>query len=218
MKQFWKVYFTFLFVFLYTSALMAQAGFEGKVAMKITSEGESIDMDYLVKGNDVRIEVDAEEKVAMIMQSQNKKMLMIMPSQKMYMEMDLDKALDYQSESNEKESGNIEKTGETKNINGYTCEKWIYRDEGEVTEAWMAKDLGSFFMFQNPMTGGSQPSWQDRIQGEGFFPMLVINKDASGKEQGRMEVKSVEKKSLDSSLFSAPAGYQKLNMPMMDFK
>ena len=50
-----------------------------------------------------------------------------------------------ESESNEKTNGKFDKTGETKKINGYECEKWVYTDDnGDKTEAWMTKELGNF--------------------------------------------------------------------------
>ncbi|MEO8398450.1 MAG: DUF4412 domain-containing protein, partial [Ignavibacteriaceae bacterium] len=68
----------------------------------------------------------------------------------------------------------------------------------------------------NPMMGDSGPSWQDKITGQGYFPMLVKHYDDDGKVDGTMEVKSVEKKSLDDSMFEVPASYKKFEMPMMN--
>ncbi len=111
------------------------------------------------------------------------------------------------------------KTGETKTINGYKCEKWNYTSNDEQGVAWMTKDLGALKMFSGYSMHGSddnQPEWMKEIESEGAFPMDVNIKDNYGNDQGKMEVTSVKKESLDASLFTVPAGYKKFEMPGMN--
>lgn len=214
----YRTHLSFLFLLLFTLATFAQ-DFEGKVVMNIQGDGENMDMNYLVKGDKIRIEVEEQENAAIIFDNTTKKMMIIMPDQKMYMEMDM-QAMEKmaQNEMNKADdTGDFKMTGETKTISGYECEKWIYTDNGEETVAWMTKDIGNFMMMSNPMMGNEAPEWQQKLSGEGYFPMQVVHKDASGQEDATMTVKSVEKKSLESSLFSAPSGFQKMEMPMMNF-
>ncbi len=203
----------------------AQSDFEGKVIMNVKSDDKETNINFLVKGNKTLIQMADEEKANMIMDSKDKKMIIIMPEQKMYMEMDMNmmKGLaskmgkSDQSEKAGKKDGDFEMTGETKKINGYDCEKWVYTDDnGAKTEAWMTKELGNFMGFSNPMMNDEATSWQKKIEGQGYFPMLAIHYDDDGEVESSMEVKSVEKKSLDASMFEVPAGYKKFSMPMMN--
>ena len=224
---------SFIRIFLITTLLIvssfmnsfAQEKFEGKVVMNVKSGDKDTDVNFLVKGSKTIIQVTNEEKANMIMDSKEKKMIILMPEQKMYMEMDMNmmKGLaskmgkSDQTEKSDKMAGDFKMTGETKNINGYECEKWVYSGEdGDKTEAWMTKELGNFMGFSNPMMNDEATSWQKKIEGQGYFPMLAIHYDDSGEAESSMEVKSVEKKSLDASMFEVPAGYKKFSMPMMN--
>lgn len=72
-------------------------------------------------------------------------------------------------------------------------------------------------MMTNPMMDNDTPEWQKKLSGEGYFPMQVVHRDGSGKEEAVMTVRSVEKQTLDASLFAAPSGFQKMEMPMMNY-
>ncbi len=221
-----KIYFlVVLFVASFAITSVAQTQFEGKVVMNVKSGDKGTDIDLFVKGNKTLIQMMGEEKANLIMDSKAKKMTILMPQQKMYMEMDLNMMKDIsekmkkndKSEKADKMNGDFNKTGETKDINGYECEKWVYTDDGgDKTEAWMTKELGNFMGFSNPMMNDEASSWQKKIEGQGYFPMLAIHYDDSGNVESSMEVKSVDKKSLDESMFEIPAGYSKFNMPMMN--
>ena len=184
--------------------------------MKLTFGDKSQDMSYLIKDNKFRMEMNAGGREAvMLTDPAAHKMYMMMPEQKMYMEFPTDKLNGNKSENMKK--GDFTKTGETKVINGYKCEKWTYKSEEGNGDVWMTKDLGSFMLFSNPMGRGhsDQPQWVKDLANEGYFPMLVKMYDTSGKENGTMEVTSVDKKKLDSNLFEVPSDYKKLDMPMM---
>ncbi len=222
---FCKLCFITFLIFAVAANIPAQTSFEGKVVMNVKSDDESTEIDFFVKGNKTLIQVDQEEKASMIMDSKGKKMLLIMPEQKMYMEMDLNIMKDYASQMTNKDNvktndgttDNFKMTGETKKINGYECEKWVYSDDdGGKTEAWMTKALGNFMGFSNPMMGNEENSWQKKIEGQGYFPMLAIHYDDSGDVESSMEVKSAEEKSLDDSMFEVPSGFRKFDIPMMN--
>ena len=101
------------------------------------------------------------------------------------------------------------KTGETKEILGNTAEKWTYSDGENKGEAWMTNEIGGFNLFDNPMQK-NKPEWQKDIETAGYFPLEVYE---NGKKV--YEVTNIDKKTLDESMFQAPAGYQKMDMPMM---
>lgn len=205
---------------LFTSInLQAQSQFEGKVTMKFTENNRSHTMDYFMKGNKIRMEMKEQgQAINIIFDRKEDKMIMLMPNQQMYMEYPYKNFMkEHKKDKMDGEKEVFKKTGEMKTINGYNCEKWIFNeDDGSQSVAWMTKELGSFTFFDNPMSGNSdKPEWQQEIEAAGYFPMLVINKDKNGNEQGTMEVTKIEKKNLDNSMFEPPADYKKMEMPMM---
>jgi hypothetical protein len=206
----------FLVILILTSSVLAQNPFEGKIKMRISGD-ETADIDYFVKGEKIRMEMEAEGNNAVILfNTQNKKTIMMMPGQNMYMEFDANQFMtENDSKNNEDDMDKIQKTGEHKEINGYDCEKWIFKDEDEnIVEAWMTDELGDFFMMMNPMDRGSQEKWKEALQGD-FFPMKVdVIED--GKKTSSMEVLSVNEMSLKDDLFKVTPGMQKFDMPNMD--
>ena len=209
----------FAILFFLSPKNFSQSTFEGKVVIETTDNGETNTLNYYSKGDMARFDVNsARGEANVIFDKKNKKMLMIMPSMKMYMEFPLDMELggDYLkgNDSDKKSNTDFVKTGETKTINGYKCDKWVIKEDDKTSEAWMTKDLGGFIFFQSPMGKSEKQKWQEDIENSGYFPMLVIEKDSDGNETGRFEVKSVEKKSLDDSFFAVPAGYNQMKMPM----
>ena len=206
---------SFLMIF-YTVPNFSQSQFEGKIVFEVSDQETSPQqINYLVKGDWFRIEVPqaATGSGAMIYNQKNKTMTMIMPQQKMYMEMPLD-----MSEKVQKEDvgpGYFKKTGESKNINGYDCDKFIFKDEEGEGVAWMTKELGGFMFFNNPNERSSQSGWEDAVMAEGYFPMIVKIKDSSGAAKTAFKVTKIEPKTLDMSLFKPPAGFKKLDMGNM---
>ncbi len=202
------------FMFLFQGLSYSQSSFEGKVTMKVQSEGNSNTMNYLIKGNKMRMEFSGMGHTGvMIMDVANKKADMLMPEQKMYMEINMNDFKDLAKD--QAKDVDFKKTDETKTINGYDCVKWVYKSKDAHGDMWMTKDLGSFMMFNSPMGHSEQPEWMKTIQNEGYFPMLVTIYDNDNKTTSQMEVTSVEKKSLDASLFTVPSDYKLFQMPNM---
>jgi len=208
-----KISLSIFILCLISTVTFPQNAFEGKVEYKMTNDDETTSMTYFVKDENIKIDVAGEEKASMIFNIKDNTMLMIMPEEKMYMEMKFDAAADKMDEMKEKEN-NYKKTGEKKEILGYTCEKWIFKDDDGEVETWLTKELGSFMFFSDPMGGEkTKPEWQSKLESAGYFPMEFTTRDDSGDIETHMEVTSVEKKSLSSDMFKPPAGYQKFEMP-----
>lgn len=208
----------FLFIFLIlTATYFAQAPFEGKVKIEVSEEGKKHLIDYMVKGQLFRIEMkDLAEAGAMIFDSQSKKMLIVMPEQKMYMEMPLDYSDVESYFDDESYENKIKMTGEKKTIHGYECEKWIVEDDGNTAEAWVTDELGGFMLMGNPM-GENGSDWKSKLNAQNYFPMQV-NIFKAGKLINTVEVVDIKPQKLDNSLFSAPSGYQKFDMPSFDMQ
>jgi Domain of unknown function (DUF4412) len=196
-----------------TNKVYAQENFEGKVTFNIFDNGETHSMDYYMK--DGKICFDSNEKEGrgqFVMDPSSKQILIIMPDQKMYMEMPMPEAkINSQTEKGMNENADFSNTGETKEILGYNAEKWVYKNGDDQGEAWLTKDIGSFIWFNNPMMNDeSKPQWMKDLKEGGYFPLLVTE---NGKKV--FEVTSIEKKSVDKSLFEPPAGFKKMDIPNM---
>lgn len=192
--------------------IFAQSSFEGKIKLLVSEEGNKNTIEYMVKDDKIRLEIaDADEVGSMIFDAKTKSMMIMMPEQKMYMEMvfDLTGADSYFEDDSH--SGKITRTGEKKIIKGYECEKWIAEDEGYRTESWLTDKLGGFMFFGNPMEAAGS-DWKSKLSTPNLFPLLV-NVYESGKLINTIEVIDINKQKLDNSLFSAPSGYQKLDIP-----
>jgi hypothetical protein len=191
--------------------VFSQDQFEGKVTFNIYDNGESQTVQYYAKGGKLRFDANEEGRQGQIvMDPVSKQFMIIMPQQKMYMVMQIPDMKNDNMDSETKDNkGDFVKTGETKNILGYTAQKWTYTDGDDKGEAWMTKEIGGFQFFNNPMQK-DKPEWEKDLAAEGYFPLLV---NENGEKV--FEVTNIEKQSLDDSMFEAPAGYQKMDMPSM---
>ena len=226
MNKFIKMFLspsTLTFLFLITSSIFAQATFEGSVKIKMTADDESFFMDYFIKADNMRMEMNSGEEVAFIVSGGNSLVLML--QQKTYMDLNnpmfkqIPGMSNMEDDDNSLEPFDINKyrTGKTKSILGYGCEQWIINEDtdDEEVEAWVTDELGNFMFMKNPMGGDVTPNWGSSLKGKGFFPMLVITKDEDGEETSKFEVVNVDQKSLNNDLFSAPSDFEELKIPGM---
>ena len=215
-----KMVNTFFIVLLFISfgqtISLSQNKFEGKVNFQVTDEGgKSTMLNYFVKDKKFRME-GPENQGAFIFDATSNKMMILMDAQKMYMEIPFD-LKEEMSKSKEETKGDFKATGETKDILGYKCEKFIYNDDDTKNEMWLTKELGGFMFFNDPkQMEGSGNDWQTKLLTEGYFPMVVMELSSGGAVKSKFEVKSLEPKKLDNSMFSVPSGYQKFSMPNMN--
>lgn len=205
------LFFFPVILFAFTQTGLSQNKFEGKVTFNAYDDGTAHTVDYYVKGSKMRIDANENGRQGQVIMDQTAKQFMvIMPQQKMYMVMQIpDTKTESDNSQESKDDKGFTKTGETKDILGYTAEKLTYKDGDVEGEVWMTKEIGGIQLFDNPMQQ-DKPQWQKDIEEEGYFPLLVY-------ENGEkvFEVTNIEKKSLDDSMFEAPAGYQKMDMPAM---
>ncbi len=210
-----KKLLTLITVLIAPAAIFA-ASFEGKVNFKMSSPREKPqEMSYSIKGNKVRMEVGGQTGVGgMIMDTTKKEMITIMDSEKMYMVMAMPDPTN--TKAGKQEEVKLEKTGETEKILGYKAEKYISTAEGVKTELWLAEGIGSFPAMGGGGAMGKRKSptqgWERALAGKELFPLRVVGLDKAGKETFRMETTAINKQSLPDSLFTPPAGYQKLEM------
>ncbi len=227
MRKFMTALLTLTILIFSGTLSMAQGDFEGKIKFKITHDNDVMFLDYFIKGENLRMEMGDNAEAVFI--KNEGKSIVLMPEEKMYL--DLDNSIlskmpgmtgmnDEEYEDKDREDFNIDKyrTGKTKTILGYECYQWIFKDneEDDEVEAWVTNELGNFMLMSSPMGGGFSPGWGSSINNNGFFPILVITKDQDGEISSRFEATEVNKKSLDSDLFSPPSNYSEMKIPGMD--
>jgi hypothetical protein len=210
-----KVFLVLSIVF--TINIIAQDVFEGVVKYKMVNDGQEMFMNYYTNGVDIKVDIMGEEEASMIMKGD--KMIMLMPNQNMYMEFPasmLDMAQQMSPDSEADESGfdpkEFEKyrTGETKKIHGFNCEKWFFDSEEGTSEIWMTDEIGNFNFLQNPLQGGNYLF--NQFSGLSYFPIMMIVKDKESNEVTSFEATEIKEMSLNDSEFNVPSGYQKMDM------
>jgi hypothetical protein len=205
--------------------------FEGVVVYRMAMGGDTGQMTQMYKGTKNRTEIAMRgQAVAMIMDMANGTMTTLIPQQKMYMVTDLRKLTDaltglvpkddQKNTASPKQPPKIQPTGRTETVAGHVCE-WYVLGENDDAEVCAAKGLGMFMLGQAPMgrAGAMAPLASLGITPEnlkmfkdGFFPLKVVQ-NQRGQKQVLLEATSVEKKSLDASLFAPPSDYSEMKMP-----
>ena len=223
-----KYIYTLIFVVvlaLSTNLTLAQNDFEGKVKFKITHDDDIMFLDYFIKKEKLRMEMGDNKEAAFI--RADGKSLVLMMQEKQYMDLNnslfskLPGMTGMKNEKDEEEIKEIDfekfRTGKTMDLLGYECAQWIIDDEkeeGEV-EVWVTDELGNFMLMSSPMGGGFSPGWSSNVKNNGFFPLLVISRDADGEETSRFEATEINKQSLDSDLFAPPSDFTEFQVPGM---
>ena len=222
-----------------TATSSSGGDFEGTIAINVKGDdpNRNMQMTYFLKGKQTRIETavpDAPEGSAvMLWDNEGGKITTLMPSRKIYMTMDMKKAADDIKEmkksrgEEDTEFPKLTRTGKQETIAGHVCEHWLMGDRQEL-DVCIAKGLGYFGM--GGKTGGGLGSWNDLVFGPkmlaraashpdwaqflegGAFP-LRLTAVSDGKIMMSMEATRIERKPLDSSLFSVPPDYKEMNAP-----
>lgn len=196
---------------LVATSLGAQS-FEGAITMNVTdARGRGMDVSYLVKDGRIRMDFSQGgpgEAGAMIFIPAERRMLVLVAEQRMYMEQTVPTPADVGARGGSGKA-TIERTGRTETIAGYQCEHILVTDNGKTGDVCVAKGLGTWMM---PSAGGPRGGRQGANQWEGAlgaegFPLKVQEGD-----KVVMSVSKIEKKSLDASLFEAPAGFTKMDI------
>jgi hypothetical protein len=192
-----------LSLLLLTGIAYSQSSFEGKVVFDLKEDGQQQTLNYFVK--DKRFRMDMPEKGGSILfDSRAFKMYVIMDEQKMYMETSM------MPMSTGTGGGSISKTGETKNILGYECEKFLFTQKDIKGEAWMTKELGAFMFFMESQK--EMPSWQSEVLDAGYFPLHVTQHDNRRNVTSVYDVKEVTPMELSDDLFEVPSSYKKIDL------
>ncbi len=201
---------------LVTTASVSAASFEGQIEMSMSDGGQTHHVSYQTKAGHMRITmpVPGMGEAAAIVDFEEGKILTLIPQMKAYMEIPFETTMDAAA-AKTTGAGELKNTGETTQILGYTCTKYIYEEAQGPVEIWATDQLGQFMAMPqgNPMQGGgkAKAGWESAISGD-FFPMRLVALNKRGKERMRWEVTGVKPMSLPDSAFAAPEGYKPFNM------
>lgn len=170
------------------------------------------DIEYMIKDNKIRMQFGmGAQSGAMLYDSDQTKMTFIMDQMKSYMSMDVDKMSQESSYDSKWDESEVEKTGQTKEVAGHSCEIWkVSNDQGDKLSMCMADDLGTFMTPGNPMARKQAPGWAKEITEEGFMPLEVVE-ESGGSETVQMRATKIEEKSLSDDLFEIPQGYRDMS-------
>ncbi len=98
-------------------------------------------------------------------------------------------------------------------IKGYNCEHIILTSTTEKLELWVTRSLGDFSTFrilqtQNPRLSNTKLSKTLSAAGIEGFPVKIVQHNDNGPYI--MELTRISEKAVSPSLFTVPAGYQKI--------
>lgn len=190
-------------IVVFTGISFAQSSFEGKVVFEVQEDGEHQIFNYYAKDKKFLMKMP-EKGGSILFDSQKFKMYVIMDEQKMYMETTM------MPLSTGTGGGSITKTGETKNILGYDCEKFLFTQKDMEGEAWMTKELGAFMFFMESQE--EMPGWQTEVLDAGYFPLHVTQHDTRKNVTGVYDVKEVTPMKLSDDVFELPSSYKKFDL------
>lgn len=195
-------------------ALTAEESFEGAIHYTLQSEAELMQMTHFIKDSRMRIEVplDGTNKAVSIVNLTSREIAILMPGQKMYMVMPIPAG----GNGNDTVAPQLVNTGETMDILGYECTRYLLTDGGREVEVWATRELGPYISASDPMQKkGSKNAWEQMLAGAGLFPLRVAERDRNGDQIFGLDVTEIDRGPLDEALFTIPDGYQEFKMPSM---
>lgn len=196
--------------FIFVSAVSAQS-FEGTIEFKKMSEKDTTSYVYYVKGDKVRM-----DEIGKTSKKVEGSFLIDLKAGTM-------KFISHERRTwGEHKPGQtpgtvgtpkVEKTNNTKVIQGYKCTEYIVKstEEGTKISYWMTTGKFNFF---KPMLKLMNRKEKFSIYyltlpvKDGSFSLVAIQSDLSGKENGRLETTKITKKTLEASLFDIPKDYK----------
>jgi uncharacterized protein DUF4412 len=205
--------------------LVAQGSFEGVVTYQSMTGSGSTDkpqiMTYSEKGDKVRMDMPDRSgtggSMTGLYDMSTGTMTMVMPQMKGYMTMNLGNtgARIQQKMDSTMKAQKVTKVG-TETVAGVPCDDYQATDTqtGKQSFVCVAHGMGNWFMMggnRGALGGGmSGGPFADMFK-DGFFPLKMGEIDG-GKPKVQMVATSVERKTLDPSMFTVPADYKQINM------
>lgn len=188
--------------------------FEGSIEFKRIMPNDTAVYVYHVKGDKVRIdEMGSDGKVvegSMLVNLSDKKMTALSHDRKLFMDRP------YKKSDAPKMKLEVERSANSKFINGQNCTQWRVKNKEKDTEItyWVAEGKYDFFVPLLEIINRKDnfsTYYQQVPDTKGFFPMMAVERSLLRDERGRLQVTKVSAKSLDASLFEVPKSYVKVD-------
>jgi Domain of unknown function (DUF4412) len=218
-------------------SFIKQKSFEGEIVSKMFIGNPPSETRYAIKGTRMRMEqqmsfpsfslngpqTTVTKTTITVIDSSTGAVTMIDPDEKTYMTLNADGKADEIAKEIENSPDftfpKVTSTGETETIAGVKCTHWKIGDE---TDMCIAQGMGYFGgggggILDNLKNLGKRskikvdPEFAEFVE-DGAFPLKMSN-IKGGQSTTIMEVTSIERKSLDDSIFAVPAGYKKTDAP-----
>jgi Domain of unknown function (DUF4412) len=198
----------------FSGMLIASAqSFEGVIEFKKQTTVDTVSYVYYIKGDHVRLdEIGNKSKKtegSFIIDLKANSMIALNIERKLYSEQSsgTPTAIDRKAD--------VKKTNNIKTIQGMKCSEYIVKNAAEKIQVtyWMASNNFDFFFKLLKVLNRKDKSavYVQQITGaEGMFPFLSsqVNLETN-KEEVKMEVTKIEKKTIDVSKFETPKDYQR---------
>ncbi len=196
----------------------AQEVFKGSVTYELSTDDADIPLKLTTNGDKIKASITmAMGTMDMITDKNAKEQTMVMHSQKMYMQLTtqrLEKMKTMMSSMGKGFQAPIisepVRTGETKKILNYTCEKMVDKSDGNTTEIWVTDKIGYLAFIGSPII--PMPSLLNSDAAT-FFPLEIRSIDSDGDTIMKLTAKEISTvKPLDTE-FAVPADYSSFSFP-----
>ena len=224
------------------SAARAASDFEGEIATLSTgkfaeNEGKPVELKLQIKAGKVRIDLPESLTNArglgpayLLVRPLDKKAYAVLESKKQAVLLEFDKLAEQAKAFGARARPaagavagksaptppRLERTGKFDTVAGTQCEIWHYNQGKSAGDACVAERETPWLQFPIDQTGQApgELSWVSSIADGKHFPLRFVATE-SGVERGRIEVTSIQQKSLPESSFELPADYAVLSLDQM---
>ena len=204
---------------LFIQHTSAQTIYTGKINYKITINDVSNDVEVTTNGAEILLHMKLENGREVDIKSDRygKKQVMILHNQKSYMNLTVSTVEKLTKMMNRVGKvvvapiiSETRKTGESKKINGYICEKLIQEDGSGIIEIWATNSLGSLAFSGVPFI--PLPTLMNS-DAAAYFPLEIMSKNTDGSEVFIMKTNDIKPGAVDESVFAIPTGYELSELP-----
>lgn len=219
MKYAYKTILIAICTLLFIPSIHAQTIYSGKVSYNITINDVANDVDVTTNGAEILLHMKLQNGREVDIKSDRygKKQVMILHNQKSFINLTVSTVEKLTSMM--KRVGKVveapiisetRKTGESKKINGYICEKLIQEDGSGTVEIWATNTLGSLAFSGVPFI--PLPTLMNS-DAAAYFPLEIISKNTDGSEVFIMKTNDIKPGAIDESVFAIPIGYELSELP-----
>jgi len=199
------------FLVLVSSFTKQVEHFEGKINLVQTTLYDTSFFTYYVKGQHVRVDKydkDNQFISSLLINLDTEEIFVISPAKKMYSKLTI-----HNTPQHGNENYIINKTENSRIVNGYECYQWRIKNIERNTEVayWVSQNDFYFFDKMVSLLARTEDSYAffEKIPGkEGFFPMLSVERTLLRREKSRTAVVEISKKPVEDNLFNIPSDYE----------